>query len=194
MACPFLTEIHDDYCLVVERMPSPRMRKACGDGSGDAYRACPHYGNAVWGGLLPSGAAMLSGATNTPMVLLVDPAETREGCVQQVVERLGYRCMAVSEGREGLVVLRSGIPVGLIVMELVLPDMEGLQFLECVRRERPGVAVLVATDQVSIEGYLKAVNLGALDYLNKPVLMKELTRIVWGVLGRPEGYSAPHAA
>jgi len=116
-------------------------------------------------------------------VLIVDPECSSEN-LAAILARRGFTALVVGQGQKALDVIRSGAAVDMVVMELHLPDMEGLDLLAALRREWPGLPVLIVTAKGSIESYLHAVNLGVVEYLNKPVISRELSHIVQTALDR----------
>jgi DNA-binding response OmpR family regulator len=81
--------------------------------------------------------------------------------------------------------------VDLVISETTLPDMDGMDFLSRLRRTSPALPVIVVTARCSLEKYLQAVDLGVVEYLTKPLYLKEVLRIVRIALGPPE---ASHGA
>jgi DNA-binding NtrC family response regulator len=65
-------------------------------------------------------------------------------------------------------------PVDVILTDLKMPDMDGLEFMKRVKRERPGVYVLLMTAHATVDTAVEAMKLGAYDYLSKPFSMDEL--------------------
>jgi DNA-binding NtrC family response regulator len=126
-------------------------------------------------------------------VLIVDP-DPGSGILAEVLQRRGCRGIAVPNAGDALVIVRGGQPVDLVVTELQLPDMEGLDFLLALKAVAPHLPIIVVTSSGSIESYLHAVNLGVYEYLNKPVSPKELVRIASPALAGPGTAPAPREA
>jgi len=126
-------------------------------------------------------------------ILIVDP-ESAGQSLGEAMNRHGFTTYVVSEAKDALAIVRNGLPVDLVIMELLLPDMDGLDFLNTMKLEMPALPILVATARGSIETYLQALGLGAIEYINKPVLSKELARIVSTVLERQGPYHMPPQA
>jgi DNA-binding NtrC family response regulator len=114
-------------------------------------------------------------------ILIVDP-EISGTSAADALDRHGFATLRASEAQTALTIIRSGMPVDLVITELQLPDMDGLDFLSSLRRGGSGLPVLVVTSRGSIESYLHAINLGVVEYLNKPVLTKDLSHIIRNVL------------
>ena len=74
-----------------------------------------------------------------------------------------------------------------IILDLGLPDGDGLDFLKSLREQKKTLPVLILTARDGIEDRVKGLNAGADDYLLKPFAMEELTARVRALLRRPDG-------
>jgi DNA-binding NtrC family response regulator len=106
-----------------------------------------------------------------PRILIVDDDPAQRRILEEMSKRFGFEPVTVEGGEAGLAFLTGsrGQGIDLIVLDLVMPDMDGLEFLErltAVRSERP---VIVQTAQGSIETAIKAMRAGADDFVVKPV-------------------------
>ncbi|MBP1679236.1 MAG: response regulator receiver protein [Bacteroidetes bacterium] len=117
-------------------------------------------------------------------ILVVDN-ESGSSSIEAILQRRGFRGIIARSAREALIIIRNDRSIDLVVTEMQLPDMDGLHFLTAVRSIAQGLPIIVATNSGSIESYLHAVNLGVYEYLNKPVLPKELIRIASIALANP---------
>ena len=117
-------------------------------------------------------------------ILVVDN-ESGSSSIEAILQRRGFRGIIARSAREALIIIRNDRSIDLVVTEMQLPDMDGLHFLTAVRSIAQGLPIIVATNSGSIESYLHAVNLGVYEYLNKPVLPKELIRIARIALANP---------
>jgi len=70
-----------------------------------------------------------------------------------------------------------------ILLDINMPEMDGSQFLEELRRQRQDVPVIVMTGYPSIQNAASAVRLGAADYITKPFTPEQITQSVRGMLG-----------
>jgi DNA-binding NtrC family response regulator len=106
-------------------------------------------------------------------------------CLQQVEEilgRIGYDVIAKANGRSALTVISDGTPVDLVITDYCMPEMNGLEFANALRRIDPTLPLIIVTGCGNIELYVKARSLGVFEYLNKPVAAKELGCVVGKVL------------
>jgi DNA-binding NtrC family response regulator len=106
------------------------------------------------------------------ILIVDDEAVIRDGCRIALTD-LGHTVEAVGDGQSGLEALRNR-PHDLVLLDMKLPDMDGMQLLEVIRREMPRVHVVVMTGYSSVAHAVKAMKLGAFDYLSKPFSEEEL--------------------
>jgi DNA-binding NtrC family response regulator len=123
-------------------------------------------------------------------ILIVDPDSASER-LGEVLTSQGYQSVMAQDARAASSILQSTMQVDLVISETTLPDMDGIDFLCRLRRTNPALPVIVVTAQCSLEKYLQAVNLGVVEYLTKPLYLKEVLRIVRIALGPSE---APRGA
>ncbi len=103
-----------------------------------------------------------------------DPAQRR--ILEELVKRFGFDALAADGGVKGLEVLNgpSGGSIELIILDLIMPGMDGLEFLERMQAVRGDLPVIVQTAQGSIETVIKAMRAGADDFVVKPVSPERL--------------------
>jgi DNA-binding NtrC family response regulator len=105
-------------------------------------------------------------------VLIVDDERNIQVSVSRALTLEGYAAETAGSGREALEKIAS-LPVDLVLLDVKLPDMDGLAVLEKARQARPGLPVAVMSGQGSIETVRQAFLLGAFDYLEKPIADRE---------------------
>lgn len=115
-------------------------------------------------------------------ILVVDDEATSLAHMELILSWSGYRVIAKSHAPSALALIRDGLAVDLVITDYCMPDMDGLEFLNGLRKIFPAVPLIMVTGHGDIESYLKAINLGAFDYLNKPVTAKELDCVVRAAL------------
>jgi len=89
----------------------------------------------------------------------------------------GYSVSIVQRGREGVDKGISG-EFDVVVLDLKMPDMDGMQVLEAIKEKQPEVEVIVITGYSAVSTAVKAMKLGAIDYLPKPFTPDELSVVV----------------
>lgn len=112
-----------------------------------------------------------------PTLLVVDDEEVIcQGC-QRVLSRQGYQVETSKEAREGLH-LASEKNYDAILLDISMPTMNGIEFLERLRQRKPDIPVIFITGHPSIPNATSAVRLGAADYITKPFTPEEITESV----------------
>jgi DNA-binding NtrC family response regulator len=97
-----------------------------------------------------------------------DPIQRR--LLKNAIERHGYVAHMAENGREALEFLRRGeYQVNVIVLDLMMPEMTGLEFLDALRQRGTEIPVIVQTGQGGIETVVQAMRAGAFDFVVKPV-------------------------
>lgn len=115
--------------------------------------------------------------TQSKRILLVDDEENARLALSRLLAKEGYLVDTVSNGYEALDHLREH-EVNLIVTDINMPEMDGISFLREVNRCFPGSNVIMITAYGGVESYIEAINLGAFEYINKPVKIEELKSIM----------------
>ena len=83
------------------------------------------------------------GAEGTETILLVEDEPGLRALARRILERQGYVVLASANGREGLETARAhGMPLHLVLTDVVMPEMNGRAMVEHLRTERPDVAVV----------------------------------------------------
>jgi len=105
-------------------------------------------------------------------VLLVDDERNILLTLGRALSLEGYATETASGGREALEKI-AALPVDVVVMDVKMPDLDGLSVLQRAREARPGLPVVIMSGHGSIETVRQAFRLGAFDYLEKPITEKE---------------------
>ena len=118
----------------------------------------------------------------TGHVLVVDDDPTVTDVVRRYLEREGYAVRTASDGRTGLADALADPPI-LLVLDLMLPGLDGLEVFRLLRAEQP-VPVVMLTARGDEADRIAGLELGADDYLGKPFSPRELVLRVTAVLRR----------
>ena len=100
-------------------------------------------------------------------LLIVDDEQAVRRLCMTVGESLGFTCLEAESGDAALSLLEEQ-PVHMVLTDMVMPRMSGLEFLEQVKRVYPRLEVAVMTGHGSVETAVQAMKLGAYDYILKP--------------------------
>ena len=106
-------------------------------------------------------------------ILIVDDNRTTTRALGMLVERWGHEALTAFDGREALAVLEAE-PVDVIITDLRMPQVDGMQVLTQLAERWPDVVAIVVTAYGTIESAVAAMRLGAFDYLTKPYDDQEL--------------------
>jgi two-component system, OmpR family, response regulator len=119
----------------------------------------------------------------TKVLLIEDDGETAEGITAELAER-GFEVEWSANGREGLDKARSLRPDAMIVDRL-LPGMDGLSVIEALRKEQLRTPVLVLSALGAVDDRVRGLRMGGDDYLTKPFAVVELIARIEALLRRP---------
>jgi two-component system response regulator PilR (NtrC family) len=106
-------------------------------------------------------------------ILVVDDEEILQDVLGLLLRKEGYRPIAARSGEEGLM-LYEREPVDLVLLDLMLPGMSGLEVLRQIRQRDPDQVVIIITAYSSIEGAIEAMRDGAFHYIPKPFKNEEV--------------------
>jgi two-component system response regulator AtoC len=109
-------------------------------------------------------------------LLVVDDEQSIRQLCMTVGDGLGFICMEADNGQSALALLEEQ-PAHIILTDLVMPKMSGLEFLEKVKKLLPRTEVAVMTGHGSVETAVQAMKLGAYDYISKPFSPLEELRL-----------------
>jgi DNA-binding response OmpR family regulator len=106
-------------------------------------------------------------------VLLVDDETDYLEITAKRLARRGYEVATAADCRTGLAILADS-PVDVVVLDLMLPDMDGNECLQEIRKDQPSLGVIMLTGHASVHTGLTCLENGANDYCLKPVPLDEL--------------------
>src|SRR2546422_744384 len=106
-------------------------------------------------------------------VLSVEHDHQAREVLHQIFVSAGYNCLLANDGREGVEAFKAGRPP-LVVTDLTMPGITGVELLQQVRAVDDDVAVIVLTGAADVKTAIASLKLGAHDFIMKPVNMDEL--------------------
>jgi DNA-binding NtrC family response regulator len=118
-----------------------------------------------------------------PTVLIVDDEKNIRATLARGLRLSGYRTEEAGNGVEALRVLDEG-GVDLVVLDVQMPEMDGLELLSAMRERRSSVPAIVLTAHGSIERAVQAVRLGAYDFIEKPPSIERILLAAGNALDR----------
>jgi DNA-binding response OmpR family regulator len=120
-----------------------------------------------------------------PTVLLVDDEESVQKVLTYPLEREGYRVVQARDGEEALALYRAE-PVDLVVLDLMLPRVDGLAVCRSLREARSTVPIIMLTARGDEGDKVLGLELGADDYITKPFSIREFMSRVRALLRRAQ--------
>jgi two-component system response regulator HydG len=105
-------------------------------------------------------------------VLIIDDHDSMREGLELLLRRRGHRTVSAGSGKEGLDLLGEHRPE-LVITDLKMAQVDGIEVLRCVKEKSPETEVLVITGYGTIEKAVEAMKLGAADFLTKPFSSEE---------------------
>ncbi|HZZ42605.1 MAG TPA: response regulator [Tepidisphaeraceae bacterium] len=118
-------------------------------------------------------SAVVEMAVKAPRVLIVEDEVRLRELLVEVVPDMGFPATAVRSGEEAIRVLQ-GEAYDILILDLQLPGMGGMELFERVREEWPGVQVIVLTGFGDLPTAQRAIHLDVVDFLSKPCHLSTL--------------------
>jgi DNA-binding NtrC family response regulator len=110
-------------------------------------------------------------------VLIVEDEENERSGLAELVQAWGYEAQTANDGVEGLLAVEAWNP-GIVITDLRMPRMDGMQLLEHIAAQPQQVAVILLTAQGSVDAAVTAMKSGAFDFIEKPVNPTRLRNIL----------------
>ena len=114
---------------------------------------------------------------NTPVVLVVDDEESIVQSLSRIFNREGHQVLAATDSRKGLDLLR-GQSVNVLVTDLVMPGMDGMELLKAVKAISPETEVVMMTAHGTVDNAVEAMKQGAYDFVTKPLKRAHMVGVV----------------
>ena len=108
-----------------------------------------------------------------PTLLIVDDDETFRRVMAGELERLGFEIAGAGSGEEA-VQAAAKLEPQVVLLDLQLPDRDGLEVLQAIREKSPGSEVIMLTGHGSFDTAIQSIRMGAFDYVAKPCPLDEL--------------------
>ena len=128
----------------------------------------------------------------TARILVADDDPKHAQLIRLYLEREGHQVLTVGDGRAALEQARARRP-DLVILDIMMPLVDGLDVCRILRAESSSIAILLVTARSSENDMLLGLDIGADDYLAKPVSPRELTARVRALLRRTGSADTPAA-
>lgn len=110
-------------------------------------------------------------------ILIIDDEAAQREILKGFLEKKGFRTLTASSGNEGLAFIDKE-QIDIVLSDYKMPDKTGIEVLEEAKRINPEISFVLMTAYGTIENAVKAMRLGAYDYLSKPVDLDELELLI----------------
>ena len=118
-------------------------------------------------------------------VLVIDDESVICDACEMVLSEKGHTVTKSTNGTDGLRAIRQQA-YDIVLLDMKLPDMDGMQILKTVLEEKPGLCIIVMTGYSSISNAVEAIKQGASDYLAKPFTAEQLLGVVQQILEKKQ--------
>jgi DNA-binding NtrC family response regulator len=110
-------------------------------------------------------------------ILVVDDDEMVRDVLEQLLQRKGYNIKGVGGAKEALAYLKCN-RVDLVVTDIVMPEMDGFELLQVIKKSFPDIGVIMMTGYGDAGSVKEALSLGADEYFTKPFKGQEVALII----------------
>ena len=129
------------------------------------------------------GTIRREAAARPRRVLVVDDAEGIRSYLANLLEMHGYHVDTAEDGRRALALVEAGAAPDVVLMDVMMPGVDGLETLRRIRETDPRLPVVILSVVGRASTIVEAMQAGAADYLNKPFEEEELEATLQQVLG-----------
>jgi two-component system, cell cycle sensor histidine kinase and response regulator CckA len=118
-------------------------------------------------------------------ILIVDDEEFIRDVTQKMLENLGYKVHIAKDGQEAMKILETqGSRIDLILLDLIMPEMDGKETYNALSKIRPDIKVLISSGYSKNGKAEEIINDGAIGFLQKPYDFQELSKAISDVLSK----------
>ncbi len=110
-------------------------------------------------------------------ILIIDDEQTQREVLTGYLKKKGYHILSADSGEEGIRLVKQSA-VDIVLSDFKMPDKTGLEVLEQVKKINPEISFVIITAYSTVEMAVKAMRMGAYDYISKPVDLDELDLLI----------------
>lgn len=116
--------------------------------------------------------------TGNETVMIIDDEETTNSVLTEMLDSLGYKVISTTRPQEAIAFFQKYHPkISLVILDMIMPGMNGLEVLECLKRVSPEVKVLMISGYED-QGQIEKIKSGGLRFLRKPFILQYLSKAV----------------
>jgi DNA-binding NtrC family response regulator len=110
-------------------------------------------------------------------ILVIDDEAAQRDVLTGYLKKKRFKIFSASSGKEGIEIAKNN-PVDIILSDFKMPDLNGIEVLEQVKKINPEISFVIVTAYGTVENAVRAMRLGAFDYISKPVDLDELDLMI----------------
>lgn len=122
------------------------------------------------------------------LIFVIEDDEDIRSMLQQVLEYRGFHVALASNGREALDLLHVGLKPCLVLLDLMMPDMDGIEFRNLQLSEFPEIPAIIMSGGRDLDQQARSLHA---EVLEKPIEMQMLLQSIDGMLCKPTGLNQP---
>jgi len=115
------------------------------------------------------------------IILVIDDEESQRNILSGYLKKKGFKIFSAASGSEGVTIVKNN-HIDIILSDYKMPDKTGLEVLEEVKQINPEINFVILTAYGTIENAVRAIHLGAYDYISKPVNLDELDILIGKII------------
>ena len=120
---------------------------------------------------------------NKGRILIIDDEEILRTSCRRILEPEGYSVKTAANGSDGFTLLKNNA-IDLVITDLMMPDMDGIEVLRKIRETWPDTEVIIMTGYGTVKTAVRAMKIGVFDYIEKPFNPEDLLSITAKALER----------
>jgi CheY-like chemotaxis protein len=111
-------------------------------------------------------------------ILIIDDDARNIFALSATLKAKGYQCVSATEAKQGLSFLNSADDIGIILIDMMMPDMDGYETIPEIRKRNKEVPIVAVTAQAMVGDREKCLAAGADDYISKPIDVDRLITVL----------------
>ena len=117
---------------------------------------------------------------NTKKVILIDDDDRNIFALNAILSSRGYTCITAESGKEGLDKLKQNDDIGIALIDMMMPEMDGYQLIKTIRENvnYKSFPLIAVTAQAMIGDKEKCLQVGANNYISKPIDVDNLLQMI----------------
>jgi len=121
--------------------------------------------------------------TKKSILIVDDEIHVRDG-LSEILQQEGFYVETAKDGNQAISISINK-QFDLMISDIKMPEMDGLQLLNEIQKVNPQIRVIMVTAFGDVQTYLKSMKLGAHEYINKPIRIQELKRVISTIMQHP---------